>query len=143
MNEERCLSGLYHEGAMYRGPMDVAMRAEGIASIAKQLDVIEGIMSLCPDGPFIAGAEPSTADAALFPTWVFIEYILPKHFGWADVFGGRPHTKKWWDAMCVDTCGARVLEEVRGGLLAWEESGRWAKVGVDEAVKDREYVWAY
>jgi hypothetical protein len=37
-------------------------------------------------------------------------------FGWADVFAGRPHTAAWWKAMCEDTCGARVVGEVRGGL---------------------------
>jgi glutathione S-transferase len=41
-------------------------------------------------GPFVAGAEPSTADAALFPTWVFIEHILPKHFGWARELESQP-----------------------------------------------------
>lgn len=132
------------QGAMYRGPMDIEARAEGIAQIAKQLDVIENIMGLRTDGPFIAGAEPSTADAALFPTWVFIEHILPKHFGWTDgVFVGRPKTEAWWKAMCADTCGARVLEEVRGGLEAWEESGRFVKVGVEEHVKDTSHKWAY
>jgi hypothetical protein len=30
---------------MYRGPMDVAVRADQIKEIARQMDVIEGIMA--------------------------------------------------------------------------------------------------
>ena len=45
--------------------------------------------------------------------------------------------------MCDDTCGARVLDEVRGGLEAWEENGRWATVGVEDHVKDTSHKWAY
>lgn len=131
------------QGCMYRAGYDVKTRADQLAEVAKQLDVIEGVMSLRTDGPFVAGREPSTADAALFPTYVFIEYILPKHFGWKDVWAGRPTTAKWFEAMRVDTCGARVYGEVRGGLEAWEENGRWDTVGVTEAVKDTSFKWAY
>ena len=130
------------QGCMYRGPMDVKTRADQLADVAKQLDVIEGAMSL-RDGPFVAGREPSTADAALFPTYVFIEYILPKHFGWKDVFAGRPRTAEWWEAMRLDTCGARVYGEIRGGLESWESNGRWQTVGVTDAVKDASFKWAF
>ena len=131
------------QGCMYRGPMDVAQRAEGVAAVAKQLDALEGVMSLRTDGPFVAGREPSTADAALFPTYVFVEYLLPKLFGWDDVFAGRPRTREWWNAMRADTCGARVYDEVRGGLEAWDAAGRWAKVGIEDAVKDDAHRWSY
>ena len=131
------------QGCMYRAGYDVKTRADQLAEVAKQLDVIEGVMNLRTDGPFVGGREPSTADAALFPTYVFIEYILPKHFGWKDVWAGRPTTAKWFEAMKLDTCGARVYGEVRGGLEAWEENGRWDTVGVTEAVKDTSFKWAY
>jgi len=131
------------QGCMYRGPMDVEARADGISQIAKQMDVLESVAALTKnDGPFLAGAERSFADAALFPTWVFIEYILPKHFGWRDAFEGRPNLSAWFDAMRADDAAARVYDEVRGGLEAWEESGRWAKVGVEEHVKDDRFEWA-
>jgi glutathione S-transferase len=131
------------QGCMYRAGYDVKTRADQLAEVVKQLDVIEGVMNLRTDGPFVGGREPSTADAALFPTYVFIEYILPKHFGWTDVWAGRPTTAKWFEAMKLDTCGARVYGEVRGGLEAWEENGRWDTVGVTEAVKDTSFKWAY
>ena len=131
------------QGCMYRAGYDVKTWADQLAEVVKQLDVIEGVMNLRTDGPFVGGREPSTADAALFPTYVFIEYILPKHFGWKDVWAGRPTTAKWFEAMKLDTCGARVYGEVRGGLEAWEENGRWDTVGVTEAVKDTSFKWAY
>ena len=109
------------QGVMYRGPMPIEQRAEGIAAIAKQLDVIEGVMKIYADeGPFVAGAEPSTADAALFPTYIFMDHCLTRHFGWRDgVFRDRPESERWWCAMRADTCGARVYDEVKGGLEKW------------------------
>jgi hypothetical protein len=40
-------------------------------------------------GPFLTGKEKSMADATLFCTGVFLEQILPNHFGWTyqQVFG--------------------------------------------------------
>lgn len=40
-------------------------------------------------GPFLTGKEKSMADATLFCTGVFLEQILPNHFGWTyqEVFG--------------------------------------------------------
>ena len=32
--------------------------------------------------PFVTGSDITTADGALFPTVVFMMYILPKYFGW-------------------------------------------------------------
>ena len=77
----------------------------------------------------VAGREPSTADAALFPTYVFMEYLLPKLFGWDDIFAKRPRTREWWDAMRTDTCGARVYDEVRADWKRGtprEGGPRWA-----------------
>ena len=130
------------QGAMYRGPMDIADRADKIAEIAKQLDVLEGILEVRA-APFVAGDAPTFADAALFPTFVFMEFILPRHFGWADVFAGRPKLKAWWAAMCADTQCARVKDEVGSALQAWEDGGRFTKVGVEEHVKDTSYKWAF
>ena len=138
------------QGCMYRGPMPAAQRAEGIAVVAKQMDVIERVLAdaarerhgtVTADGPFACGAEPCFADAALFPTYVFLERILPRYFGWDDVWARRPRTKAWFDAMASDACGARVLGEIRGGLDDWHDTGRWETTGVVEAVKDETYAW--
>ena len=34
--------------------------------------------------------------------------ILPKHFGWPTVFGGRPKLERWWAAVQKDPEAARV-----------------------------------
>ena len=147
------------QGCMYRGPMDIGKRAEDLSQIYKQLDAVEKILQDAkqlrvntpssedydpiPDGPFICGQEPCFADAGLFPTWVFFERILPRYFGWKDVFSGRPLTQTWFEAMCADTCGERILLEIRKGLDDWHENGRWDTTGVNDAVKDGNYTWKY
>ena len=38
-------------------------------------------------GPYLVGAEKSLADATVFPTAVFMDHILPNHYGWDTAFG--------------------------------------------------------
>ena len=40
-------------------------------------------------GPFLVGDEITAADAALFPTMVFCDLILPKYFGWKGLWDTR------------------------------------------------------
>ena len=141
------------QGCMYRGPMPTSKRAEDLAAVAKQMDVVERVFADAArfqsskngneGGPFVCGESPCFADAALFPTYVFLERILPRYFGWDDVFANRPRTKTWFRAMARDECGARVLGEIRAGLDEWHDAGRWEKTGVLEAVKDDTYTWKY
>jgi hypothetical protein len=35
-------------------------------------------------------------------------HMLPKYFGWRDVFAGRPKLAAWWAAVQVDAEAARV-----------------------------------
>lgn len=58
--------------------------------------------------PAAAGSEISFGDCALFPTFVFFTEILPKHFGWASVFEGRPKLERWWAEVQKDPEAARV-----------------------------------
>ena len=91
------------QACMYR-PLDIAERAKQIADINRQLDVLEGIVV----GPHVIGDELSSADAAIFPTLVFMNFMLPRFFKWADVFKGRPHLKSYWECMNEDPAGAKV-----------------------------------
>ena len=147
------------QGCMYRGPMPVEKRAEDLQTVKKQMDVVERVFADAArtrsqslksgndvqedDGPFVCGSQPCFADAALFPTYVFLERILPRYFGWDDVFAKRPRTKKWFHAMCADAGGERVLGEIRAGLDDWHDAGRWETTGVLEAVKDDRFTWKY
>jgi glutathione S-transferase len=75
-----------------------------LAQLVKQLDVLE---ELCV-GPYIAGAQVTAGDSALMPTFVFISFILPRYFGWQDVFAGRPKLAAWWARMQQDPASKRV-----------------------------------
>lgn len=88
---------------MYR-KYDAAERASLLEQLNKQLDNLE---SVCV-GPYIAGPEITTGDSALMPTFVFLTYILPKYFGWRDVFAGRPKLAAWWQHMQQDPHAERV-----------------------------------
>ena len=71
------------QGAMYRGPMDRATRATQLAEIARQLRILDEICGR-EDGDYVAGETKSAADAALFPTLIFCDFLLPKYFGWSE-----------------------------------------------------------
>ncbi|CAL55097.1 Glutathione S-transferase, N-terminal [Ostreococcus tauri] len=128
------------QGSMYRGPMDRKTRSEQIAEIKRQLDVLEDVAGR-DAGDFIAGEVRSGADAAIFPTLIFCDFLLPKYFGWKSAFG--PNLRRAYDATKADADGAAVFAEVHGGLEAWEKAGRFEKVGVIEDVEDSSFVWAH
>lgn len=128
------------QGVLYKGGFEAAQRAETLAELVKQLDVIE---STCRCAPYLAGASPSFADAAVFPTMIFVDYIGTTVFGWDSAFNGRPKLAAWYDMMKEDACGARVYEEVSGGLKKWSENDRWDKLGITEQLKDASYTWKY
>jgi glutathione S-transferase len=113
------------QGAMYK-EMEVMQRVRDIGELARQLRVLEDAMD--STGPYAAGASLSTADAALFPTFVFYTHMLPAKFGWRSVFTGKPRLERWWGAMCDEPAAAAVRADMQAGLAKWEESARWDKV---------------
>lgn len=130
------------QGCMYK-QMGADQRAQQIQQIALQLDALEGVVAAGPEGgPFVAGTEISFGDGALFPTFVFLTEILPRHFGVADVFAGRPRLAAWWAAVQGDAAAARVIGEMRGGLQAWEVSNRWDTLGITAQVANDQYNWS-
>jgi glutathione S-transferase len=131
------------QGCMYKGAMSAEERSRGLKQLAEQLDALEAIVA-AGGGPYIAGDKITTADAALAPTFEFMTFILPKVFGWKDVFAGRPALRRWWEALRRDDAAmARVLDEVRGGLEGWESKGRWDELGITEQVKKAEAQYAF
>jgi glutathione S-transferase len=131
------------QGAMYR-KMAASERATSLCEINRQLDVLE--QTLHASGPFAAGTAPSTADAALFPTFCFYTAILPRHFGWSEgPFRGRPRLASWWAAMLRDPQAARVREGIQAGLQRWEDDSRWESIGAAAQVRGEEgdFIWAF
>ena len=132
------------QGCMYRGPMSPEVRAEQISEIDRLLDVMEKTVGGFEPGPYLCGDKPSTADAALFPTFVFMTHLLPKYFGWENVFDGRPSLERWYKHMSTeDACAKKIKMEVMGGLMAWDESDRYEKNGLVAAVANDSFQWSY
>ena len=122
-------------------------RSAAIRELISQLAVAEDLCDA--DGPYLTGAEFSLADAALFPTLVFVVDMLQK-FDESFVHGGEaptsaprdaaaealgPKLLAYWAHMTTkDAEAMRVLEEIRSGLAPWEQpndrwgSDRWAKI---------------
>eukprot|EP00878_Enallax_costatus_P031450 GHUV01034395.1.p3 GENE.GHUV01034395.1~~GHUV01034395.1.p3 ORF type:complete len:126 (-),score=44.72 GHUV01034395.1:2325-2702(-) len=124
---------------MYR-KYDAAERACLLEQLNQQIDNFEAICV----GPYIAGPEVTSADSALLPTFVFMTYILPKYFGWRDVFAGRQKLAAWWDRMQQDPAAQKVIEEVSGGLQSWSNKKRWEDLGIVQQLQDNpQYKWAY
>jgi|EP01046_Picozoa_sp_COSAG06_P038373 glutathione S-transferase len=102
------------QGAMYlsngwhgavRG-MDLPTRAAKIAEIWKQLSWLEAEVAAATasgGGPYLLGDSQLTlADLTWFPTFVFMEFMLPRVFGWPEVFtpGAAtpfPALASWYD----------------------------------------------
>ncbi|KAK9808948.1 hypothetical protein WJX72_006815 [[Myrmecia] bisecta] len=126
------------QGCMYKA-MPAERRAAELAQINTQLDILEGLAS----APYIAGNEPSTADAALFPTFVFMTYMLPFAFGWDSVFKRRPKLQAWWNHIQSDDAASRVIAEIREALDSWKAADRWVKQGILEQVADKQHKWTF
>lgn len=120
------------QGCLYKA-MDAGERAAQLATIDKQLDVLEDILA---GGPRVCGSAQSLGDAALFPTLVFILDIAPKIYGWADPLARRPKLAAHWQEMSeADAAGKRVVEEMRGGLKSWWDAKRWDELKITDQVK--------
>ena len=107
-----------------------------IKFLSNQLPVNKGAAGLPANGGGrVCGKAFSLADAALFPTLVFILDIAPAVFGWSDPLARRPKLAAHWAEMSEgDAAGKRVVEEMRGGLAAWFDGDRWKELGIRDQV---------
>lgn len=67
------------QGCLYKPspPFGIfATRQEALKELQKQLQVLEDLM--VAGGPYLCGDQVSYADAAIFPTLVFVKYMQPK-----------------------------------------------------------------
>jgi glutathione S-transferase len=126
-----------------RRTMVAKTRASKLAELYQQLTWLNDQARL----PFLVGDKLTHADLTWLPTMVFVEYMLPRSFGWSDqilkettVF---PKLTTWYQH-CLTTVPA--LAKVRQDI--WEiheddySKGRLS--GVKEDVKNHpEYKWKY
>lgn len=116
----------HSQGAMYlstewhgkaRG-MDLPTRAAKLAEIWKQL----GWLNRSLVGPYLCGPQLTLADLTWYPTTIFMEFMLPKVFGWPDVFrqkdGPFPNLAKWWTKVTEEAAFSKVRKEI---YEYWEE----------------------
>eukprot|EP00879_Flechtneria_rotunda_P008174 GHRR01008563.1.p1 GENE.GHRR01008563.1~~GHRR01008563.1.p1 ORF type:complete len:206 (+),score=58.71 GHRR01008563.1:1275-1892(+) len=127
------------QACMYR-KFEAADRAILLKQLVKQMDVLEHICV----GPYVAGPEITSGDSALMPTFVFMTFILPRYFGWRDVFAGRPRLAAWWLEMQEPRASRRVIDEVTDALEGWAKKNRWEDLGIVQQLADNpQYKWTY
>ena len=103
-------------------------RYKALQDLQKQLQVLDS--NADASGPYIAGSELSLADATVFPTLVFVTFMLPKFVDDWDaerVVGKRLMTWFQWIRE-HDEVFARVWKEISEALLAWDANGRWDRL---------------
>ena len=103
---------------MYRD-MDINERESLIKRLAFQLDVLDSIIK----GPYVSGSTMGLADATLFPTLTFCNFMLPQFFGWKQAFKGK-QLQAYWETMQADTEASQVLptlthHKCRSQALGW------------------------
>eukprot|EP00741_Cyanophora_paradoxa_P017301 tig00020961_g16711.t1 len=121
-----------HQKALYNR-MPAEKREESFAAIETYLDQIEA----CVGGTrFLAGDRLTTADLALYPTFVYYHFILFRYWGWTEerLLGARPKLRAWWAAVNEDPVVQRVRGEMEKGLTNWADAGRL--LDLEKALKE-------
>jgi glutathione S-transferase len=123
-----------HHGAA-RG-MDLKTRAAKIAEIWKQMTwVNENIV-----GPYLCGDSLTLADLTWFPTTIFMEFMLPRVFGWPDIFrDGQtfPALSSWWLKISEETAFKQVRETIYNYWVEMEKTGQFKHI-IDEVAADKD-----
>lgn len=139
------------QGSMYLSPyetkwcrperaMDRATRAAKLAEIWKQLQWLEENTK----GPYLAGAELTMADMTWFPTTIFMEFMLPRVFGWPQVFRETEHFPKlaaWFAKLEGDPVFIKVRQDIWDFWVQKEKEGQFESI--KDELKDPAYKWVY
>jgi len=121
--------------------MAVKVRAARLAELYKQLAWLEEQIRL----PYMAGKTITHADLTWLPTATFMELLLPKVFGWSEIFHEQetfPKLTAWFTTCLENKHFVQTRQEIRETLLEHESRGRFAPVR-QEAEKHPEYKWKY
>jgi glutathione S-transferase len=127
------------QGSMYKisGPYSIygLNRASALKELIKQLTFIEDILTTFETnypsliGDYLCGNEISLADATLFPTMVFIVFMLPQFFNIPqDDFLGE-NLKKWWFFLSTNVKETvEVKKEIEEVLKIWKNNNRFEPI---------------
>jgi len=121
------------QGCLYkpasRFPLgNYADRKSAISAFQKNLKIIEGFMSE-DEGMYLCGDEVSLADASLFPTCVFANFMLPKFEDSQPPL--PPKLTAWFDNLRTnDSVFSKIYKEIMDELVtSWDEKNhRWDKI---------------
>uniref|UniRef100_A0A0G4I7Z5 GST C-terminal domain-containing protein n=1 Tax=Chromera velia CCMP2878 TaxID=1169474 RepID=A0A0G4I7Z5_9ALVE len=75
--------------------MGLEERALKLKDLDLQLSVLDEIASR-GEGPYLCGEQLSLADLTLFPTFCYINFLLPRVFDWPDPFYRSPFLGRWF-----------------------------------------------
>jgi len=125
------------QGCMYKPSPPFGLfynRKKAIAELQRQFKVIDELVD--SNGPYLLGEDVSYGDAALFPTTVFVAFMLPK-FGIPDDEVLPAKIRSWFNRITtVDSDFHKVHNEINDSLKKWEEAGRWNTIWLAEGNKD-------
>jgi len=133
------LSTAWHGAAR---AMDIDTRAAKLRELWQHLVWMEENMDA---SPFLVGDQMTLADMTWFPTTIFMEFLLPRVFGWHDIFnegGTFPKFTKWFTHLRQDP----VFESCRQDI--WEYWETMEAEGQFEPIKEElkakpHYKWNY
>jgi len=140
------------QGCMYLPPfetpfgsaeraMDRATRAAKLAEIWKQLNWLE---EQCV-GPYLTGSAVTLADFTWMPTIVFMEFMLPRVFGWSDIFNdgsqGFPKLAAWYKEIRSHSAVAKCHQDIWDFWVKKEIEGQFDAIRAE--LKDPAFKWKY
>lgn len=152
----------HSQGAMYlseewHGPargIDAAARAAKVAELWKQLSWLEAtIQQQNSPQPSLLADGLSLADFTWFPTCVFMEYLLPRVFGWPQIF--RPDASRsditesplpcitaWYSGLCAETAFRQTRQDIWQFWEKMDAEGQFKPIQRVVA-QQQDYKWRY
>ena len=144
------------QGAMYLAPYETRHcsaerainrgdRAKKLKEMWSQLCWLERSIEGGGKGGFLVGDRISHADLTWFPTAVFMEYLLPRVFGWECIFRDSQNTfpklHQWYKTCEENPHFAKVREDIWGH---WEEKNEEGQFdSIREETLDKTFKWVY
>merc|ERR1712118_177876 len=99
-----------------------------MGEIFKQLTWLEAEIN--PEGPYMMGEQLTLADFTWFPTLVFMEFLLPRVYGWPKIFdepeAGFPKLGKWYSGLKAQDNFASTHKDIWDFWVAKDAEGGYS-----------------